>query len=294
MIRPKATTRVLVAAIVAVSVTLSLSKGADAEPPTPAPTASPSPAPSAAPNPIGPSLGNNDPCTSIAAIVTRPSVTNSVCTVRPNHVEIETGYLNTSFDGGGNTVAYPQTLIRIGTAIPALELQIAPPGINRTNAGGIVTGTTDIGAGLKYVFGYTPKFNYGGQAFFTAPTGTNGFSANGTNSTYALNAGYTLSPVFSLATTLATNSLTNGPQRWSSFVPSLVLGVSLPNTTGLNLEIAQFSHANGPATPTRTQYLFAVYRDLGPRVQLDASFATSPTAATGKYKSLGFGASFYF
>jgi hypothetical protein len=293
--RPSATTRAataraLVVAIVTASVTLSLSKGAVAEPPAPAPTTSPSPAP----NPIGPAFGANDPCTSIAAIVTRPSVTNSVCTVRPNHVEVEMGYLNTSFDGGGNTVAYPQTLIRIGTKIPGLELQIAPPGINRTNAGGIVTGTTDVGAGLKYVFGYTPKFNYGAQAFFTAPTGTNGFSANGTNSTYALNAGYTLSPVFSLATTLATNSLTNGPQRWTSFVPSLVLGVSLPNATGLNAEIAQFSHANGAATPTRTQYLFAVYRDLGPRVQLDASFATSPTAATGKYKSVGFGASFYF
>jgi hypothetical protein len=151
-----------------------------------------------------------------------------------------------------------------------------------------------VGAGLKYVFGYTPKFSYGGQAFFTAPTGTNGVSANGTNSTYALNAGYTLSPVFSLATTLAANSLTNGPQRWSSFVPSLVLGVSLPNATGLNAEIAQFSHANGPATPTRTQYLFAVYRDLGARVQLDASFATSPTASTGRYNAIGFGASFYF
>jgi hypothetical protein len=279
---------------VSASVTLSLSKGAAAEPATPTTATSPSPAPSSAPNPIGPAFGANDPCTSLAAIVTRPSVTNSVCTVRPNHVEVETGYLNTSADGGGNTVAYPQTLIRIGTKIPALELQIAPPGINRTNAGGVVTGTTDVGAGLKYVFGYTPKFNYGGQAFFTAPTGTNGFSANGTNATYALNAGYTLTPVFSLATTLAANSLTNGPQRWSSFVPSLVLGVSLPNTTGLNLEVAQFSHALGPATPTRTQYLFAVYRDLGPRVQLDASVATSPTAATGKYTSVGFGASFYF
>ena len=294
MIRPPATAFALLAAIVTVSVTLSLSEGAVAQT-VPPPAASPSPAPSAVPNPIGPAFGANDPCTSIAAIVTRPSVTNSVCTVRPNHVEIETGYLNTSAaNGGGNTVAFPQPLIRIGTAIPALELQIAPPGINRTNAGGVITGTTDVGAGLKYVFGYTPKFNYGGQMFFTAPTGTNGFSANGTNSTYALNAGYTLSPVFSLATTLAANSLTNGPQRWSSFVPSLVLGVSLPNTTGLNVEIAQFSHANGPATPTRTQYLFAVFRDLGPRVQLDASFATSPTAATGKYNAVGFGASFYF
>ena len=286
--------RALAAVILSAGVTLSLSKGADAQTATPAPTASPSPAPSSAPNPIGPALGANDPCTSLAAIVGRPSVTNSVCTVRPNHVEIETGYLNTSASGGGNTVAFPQPLVRIGTAIPALELQIAPPGINRTNAGGVVTGTTDVGAGLKYVFGYTPKFSYGGQMFFTAPTGTNGFSANGTNSTYALNASYTLTPVFSLATTLATSSLTNGPQRWSSFVPSLVLGVSLPNATGLNAEIAQFSHANGVGTPTRTQYLFAVYRDIGPRVQLDASFATSPTAATGKYNAVGFGASFYF
>ena len=286
--------RVLVAVIAAVGVTLSLSMGAGAQTVPPAPAASPSPAPSSAPNPIGPALGANDPCTSLAAIVGRPSVTNSVCTVRPNHVEVETGYLNTSANGGGNTVAFPQPLIRIGTAIPALELQIAPPGINRTNAGGVITGTTDVGAGLKYVFGYTPKFNWGGQMFFTAPSGTNGFSANGTNSTYALNAGYTLTPVFSLGTTLATNSLTNGPQRWSSFVPSLVLGVSLPNATGLNAEIARFSNANGPATPTRTQYLFAVYRDLGPRVQLDASFATSLTAATGKYNAVGFGASFYF
>ncbi|MEA2784455.1 MAG: hypothetical protein QOF71_559 [Candidatus Eremiobacteraeota bacterium] len=279
-----------VVVVVTVSTTLSLSQRAAAEPAAPAPATSPSPAP----NPIGPALGANDPCTSLAAIVGRPSVTNSVCTVRPNHVEIESGYLNTSAAGGGNTVAFPQPLIRIGTAIPALELQVAPPGLNRTNAGGIVTGTTDAGAGLKYVFGYTPKFSWGGQAFFTAPTGTNGFSANGTNSTYALNAGYTLNPVFSLGTTLATNSLTNGPQRWSSFVPSLVLGVSLPNATGLNAEIARFSNANGPGTATRTQYLFAVYHDLGARVQLDASFATSPTAATGKYNAVGFGASFYF
>jgi hypothetical protein len=263
--------------------------------PSPAPAPSPSPAATSAPNPIGPALGANDPCTSISAIVTRPSVTNSVCTVRPNHVEIEGGYVNTTFSGGGgNVVTYPSALIRIGTQIPALELQIAPPSAVRTNAGGVTTATTDIGAGLKYVFGYTPKFNWGGQAFFTAPTGLNGGSANGTNVTYALNAGYTLSSTFSLATTLATNSLTNGPQRWSSFVPSLVLGASLPNASGAFAEIATFSNANGPATSTRTQYMFGVYRDLGPRLQIDASTAFSPTAATGKYHTIGFGASYYF
>src|SRR5581483_11725488 len=106
--------------------------------------------------------------------------------------------------------------VRIGTRVPALELQIAPPQIVRSNAAGsTATGATDVGAGLKYVFGYTPKFNYGGQVFLTAPTGTNGFSANGSTSVYALNAGYALSPAFSVATTLQSQSLTNGPQRWT-------------------------------------------------------------------------------
>ena len=256
------------------------------------PTASPSPSP--APNPIGPAFGANDPCTSISALVTRPSVTNSVCTVRPNHVLVETGYQNLSFEGGGNTVTYPQALIRVGTAIPALEFDVTPPQVTRGNAGGVVTtGSTDVGAGLKYVFGYTPKFNYGGQVFFTAPTGLGGGSAEGTTASYALNAGYTLNSVFSLAGTVTAQSLTNGPQRWSSVVPSLVVGVTLPNATGLNLEVAEFTHANGPGTPTRTQYLLGVYRDLGPRVQLDTSFAFSPTRATGRYRYVGFGASFY-
>ncbi|HEV3088526.1 MAG TPA: hypothetical protein VGX96_15035 [Candidatus Elarobacter sp.] len=276
-------------------VSLSLADRAGAQtipPPSPAPSPSPSPAP----NPIGPAFGANDPCTSMSAIVTRPSVTNSVCTVRPNHVDIETGYLNTTFSGAGNTVTYPQTLIRVGTAIPALELQIAPPQIVRSSTGGppATTGSSDVGAGLKYVFGYTPKFNYGGQVFFTAPTGTNGVSANGSTAIYALNAGYTLSPVFSLATTLQSQSLTNGAQRWSSFVPSLVLAASLPNASGVYAEIAQFSQANGPGTPTRTQYLYGVYKDIGPRFQIDASANFSPTAATGKYHGLGFGMSYYF
>jgi hypothetical protein len=255
-----------------------------------APAASPVPSP----NPIGPAFGANDPCTSIAALVTRPSVTNSVCTVRPNHVLVETGYQNLSAEGGGNTVTYPQTLIRVGTAIPALEFDVTPPQVTRGNGAGVVAvGSTDVGAGLKYVFGYTPKFNYGGQVFFTAPTGLNGASSDGTTASYALNAGYTLNSVFSLAGTVTAQSLTNGAQRWSSVVPSLVLGVSLPNATGLNLEMALFTHAIGPGSATRTQYLIGVYRDIGPRVQLDTSFAMSPTGATGRYRYVGFGASFY-
>ena len=258
-------------------------------------TPAPSPSPSAAPSPIGPALGNNDPCTSLSAIVTRPTVTNSVCTVRPNHVLIETGYLNlTSTAGNGNTVTYPQAAIRIGTKIPALEVDVTPPQLIRTSAGGLTTGSTDVGAGLKYVFGYSAKFSWGGQASFTEPTGTNAFSANSSTETYALNGSYALTPVFSLGTTLTSSSLANGAQRWSSFVPSLVLGAALPNSTGAYAEITTFSNANGPGTPTRTQYIYGLYRDVTPRLQLDLSAAVSPTVATGKYHGVGFGISYYF
>jgi hypothetical protein len=56
----------------------------------------------------------------------------------------------------------------------------------------------------------------------------------------------------------------------------------------------RFANANGPGTSSRTQYMIGVYRDLGPRLQLDASTAFSPTTATGKYHTIGFGASYYF
>jgi len=257
------------------------------------PVPSPSAAPSAAPSPYFPALSNNDPCTSLSAIVTRPTVSNSVCTVRPNHVLIESGYQNTTASGGGNAVVYPQTLIRVGTAVPALEFDLAPPSAARTNVGGVTVGTTDIGAGLKYVFGYTPKFNYGGQIFVTAPTGLNGFSAGGAQTTYALQAGYTLTPVFSVTGVTQMASLTNGAARWSSFIPSLVLSASLPNSTGLFAEVAQFSHATGAGTPTRTQYIVGAFRDLGQRLQLDTSVGISPTASTGKYHYISVGGSYY-
>jgi hypothetical protein len=283
---------VIIAALVVVA-TLSFARSASAQTVAP-PSPVPSPSPSAAPNPIGPSLGANDPCTSLGAIVTRPTVTNSVCTVRPNHVLIETGYQNTSPDAGGNTVAYPQSLIRVGTSVPALELDVAPPGFARTNAGGMrTTGTTDAGAGLKYVFGYTPKFNWGGQVFVTAPTGLNGFAAGGSQTTYALQAGYTLSSVFSLAGATQLQSLANGTQRWTSFVPSLVLSASLPNSISVFGEVAQFTNAIGPGTSARTQYILGAYHGFGPRLQLDVEGGYSPTVRTGKYHYVGAGVSYY-
>jgi len=91
---------------------------------------------------------------------------------------IETGYQDTNAEAVSTTVQYPQAFVRIGTVVPALEVDLGLPMYQRLHAAGAISsGTTDAGAGLKYVFGYTPRFNYGASVFFTTPTGTNGFSA---------------------------------------------------------------------------------------------------------------------
>ncbi len=261
---------------------------------SPAPSAAPSPQTSATPSPIGPALGNNDPCTSLSAIVTRPTVSNSVCTVRPHHVLVETGYQITS-SAGGTTVQYPQALIRIGTSIPAFEVDLQPPSYQRLSSSGPAqSGATDGAIGIKYVLGYTPKLDYGAQIFMTIPTGASGFTAGKPDEAYAFNAGYTLSPAFSLAGVADLQSNTNGSQRWTSFVPSLVLSATLPASVSLFGEIAQFTNATGPATGTRTQYIVGTSYDFTPRVQVDLETGFSPTVSTGKYHYVGAGFSYYF
>jgi hypothetical protein len=58
-------------------------------------------------------------------------------------------------------------------------------------------------------------------------------------------------------------------------------------------EVAQFSHATGPGSPTRTQYILGSYHDVGARLQVDGSVGISPTAATGRYHYVAFGLSYY-
>src|SRR5581483_6800400 len=258
--------------------------------PSPSPPASagavPAPAASATPSAIGPALFPNDPC---------PTVTNAVCTIRPNHVEIEGGYQNTTYPGTGNTVAYPQPLIRVGTALAGLDVQVSPPNLLRTSTGGpAIAGTSDSGFGLKYTLGATPKLVYGVQVNYTAPTGTAAFSANAVQSIYAVQAGYTLGPVFSLTAGAQDQILAANGASYGSFVPSLVLGASLPASFSAYAEAAQFTHALGPATPTRTQYIYGVSRDVGQRLQLDLEAGFSPTSATGRYHYVGFGFGYYF
>ncbi len=247
------------------------------------------------PNPIGPAFGANDPCTSISAIVTRPSVTNSVCTVRPNHVEVETGYLNTSFGGGGNAVTYPQTLIRVGTRVPALELDVAPPQMSARRCGRRHDDRHD-----RRRRGVEVRLRLHGQVqlrrtgvLHRADRNQRRLGQRIDRDVRAQRGLYAVSRR-SRWPPRSPSRTTNGPQRWSSSYRRWCSAWRYRTPTGVNAEIAEFTHRDRPRHADAHAVLARQLPRRRPALQLDVSAALSPTAATGTYHAIGFGASYYF
>jgi hypothetical protein len=262
------------------------------------PTASPSPVPS--PSPSATPSGPSDPCTSILAVVNRPTVTTGSCVFKNGRGDLEVGYTNTitTGSGGGATVAYPQAFLRAGTFARNVELDVTPPTLLRSSAGGAtVTGPSDAAFGLKWEAGYTSKAIASINVIATTPTGDRAFTAGGSSYTGNLNLGYTLNSVFSLSTTLGFESLaapgTNGSVlRTGVFNPSLLLVAALPGTSQLYGEVSNTSHA-GVGLGGRTLYNFGFQKQLGSRIVFDieGGFAPNPVAGQ-KLQYLGFGLSY--
>lgn len=224
------------------------------------------------------------------SIVTRPTVTTSVCTVRPRHVVIETGYTNatTIGAGGGQTVQYPQAFVRFGTGDPHLEFAVTPPSYATTSLGGpALGGTTDASAAVKYELGYTSNAVWGVNAQASVPSGSRAFTAGGAQYTGNVNWAYTLSSEFSLAGTFGFNSLTgfnaNGVvQRYFCFIPSLEATAALPGSSQLFAEYAYFTQS-GIGLSSRSLFDFGYQKDLGPHWQIDLEAGIQPTVLNGQH-----------
>ena len=260
--------------------------------------AQPQPAVSPAPSPSPtPAAGPADPCTNLLAVVTRPTVTTAVCALKPGHWLVETGYTNTVTTGAGSgvTAAYPQALIRVGIPVHNLELEVIPPSYQRSSVGGsLASGTTDTSYGVKWEIGYTSKAAYGVNVFASEPSGARAFTAGSSTYTENLNGSYTLSPEFSLASTIG--FLTNGTLapngtslRSGSFVPTLTLSAALPANSQLFAEAVYYSHA-GVGLPATTLYDGGYQKDVSAEVQLDVEAGFAPTPVDGRrqrYVGLG-------
>ncbi|HEY1654105.1 MAG TPA: transporter [Candidatus Tumulicola sp.] len=260
-------------------------------------TAGPTPAPAATATPAAPS----DPCSSILSIVNRPSFGTGVCTVRTGHADLENGYTNlvVTGPGGGNTITYPQSLIRIGTADPHLDVEVGPISGNRSSLGNAATaGMSDLALGAKYELGYTSSALWGVNAVVTVPTGATAFGAGNAQYTGNFNWGYTINPVFSLSGTLGFNAFSayNGAgfaQSYFAFTPTVLVSAALPGgPSQIGAEYAYFSQA-GPNVGSKSYFDFIYERDFGTHVQVDVEYGVSPSVVNGqKQHYVGAGLSF--
>jgi hypothetical protein len=264
----------------------------------PPPAAAQEPTPAASPAPLGPA----DPCGSILSIVTRPTVTTSVCTVRTGHALLENGYTNTVTTGtaGGNTAAYPQSFLRIGSADPHLEFSFTAPSVTASSNGAtFARGASDINFGAKYELGYGTKWLYGVNGVVSVPTGTRAFSAGDAQFTGNFNWSYAVSSVIGLAGTVGFNALSGfnsagSAQSYFAFVPSLEATATLPGNSELFGEYAYFSQA-GVGLGGKNLFDFGYVHDFGAHVQFDAEYGFLPTLINGQRQHYaGAGLSFMY
>jgi len=250
----------------------------------------------AAPAPVAPS-GPTDPCTSLLALVNRPAVTSTPCSVKRGDLLVETGYTNTTSSGAatGNLAVYPQGYIRVG-ALRNLELDIAPTSIARIS--GTTAQLTDSQIGAHYELGYSPKFITGVNFLATIPSGYPAVSGQGTGYTFNLESTYAITSVLGLAAQVGYNNLSAGSPdgvgtvRVQSFNPSLALVLGLPQSFQLFVEGFGAS-SGGPGQSGRFGLDGGLQKTIGSRLQLDVNASQSLGAFGGvRTHSLGFGAAY--
>jgi hypothetical protein len=248
-------------------------------------TQQPSPSPSPSPTPIAVS----DPCGSILSIVSRPAITTTVCTVRPHHIEVESGWNNTTTTGagGGNLGSYGVGAIRFGTGDPHFEFMLEPPtkyasldGKTTANAWG------DSGFGLREELGYTSNWVWGINGIVTVPTGVRAYSAGGMQFTGNFNWAYAVNSVIGFAGTFGFNSLRSfNPmgvsQSYFAFVPTLEATAALSAPSQLYAEYAYYSQA-GAGLGSKEVIDAGYLHDLGPHLVFDIECGESPTTLAGQ------------
>ncbi len=180
----------------------------------------------------------SDPCSgpsALLAILDRPTVSTSPCTVPRGRFLLEMGFQRARPRApvSGKMDNYPQTEVRIG--LPGRnEFVLFPPNYNfqRTRSGPDstteeVSGYSALTLGFKHELGYTEQWLGAVQALFTVPSGNSAFGTKGLG--VALNgmASYVLSEQVGLTIQLGISSQTDpalaGGQRFTAFISNLVV-----------------------------------------------------------------------
>jgi hypothetical protein len=264
--------------------------------PLAAPAGTPDPAPSASPAFADPCAGDAH----LLATLNRPTIGFSACAETRGRTLLEVGY-QTQVQGAPaftRSAQYPQPFVRYGAA-DRLELDLIPPNYNVVHQGGMgaVRGYGDSGIGAKFELPPSARSVFAVDTLLTFPSGSGGFSNGATAATLNLDASYSLSPVFGVATTAGFSStagvLASGANaRYFAFLPSAVITAQLPGTVQFYVEIAHTSRI-APDGASRTILNGGVQKLLGRGVEFDVELGqTLNNARLARYHYIGVGFGF--
>ena len=257
--------------------------------------------PASTPAQAADAVGSADPCgdTNLLATTDRPTFGTNPCVVKPATAIVEVGYRNTvtSGTGAGLLASVPQNRDRVGL-FPHVELVLDLPSALTASANGTtISGSSNLGTGLKYEFGYFGSFVHGIAAEVVYPTGGAPFSSGlpSYNGSYQIGGGIVRNVGFNLTLGFNTFSSPNpaggSNLQTTAFAPTLILGGLVAPQTKLNVEVAN-SSSSGPGTSGKyfgnvfLQHQFAKY------LLLDVEAAQQFTVVNGTHVHyVGFGGS---
>lgn len=171
--------------------------------PAPGPTASPAPADVC-----------GTPHSNLLAVMDRPSIGYSPCSVKPAETLAEFGYANAA-GPAGDVPTYPQGFVRFG-AVRNLEIDLMD------------NGHFDSGFGAKYEFWHDGSRALAMDFLYTMPTGSPASTVGAPVETVNVDYTLPLSSVLSVASTVGAQSsyasaLDGANGRFMSLLPSVVL-----------------------------------------------------------------------
>lgn len=250
----------------------------------------------------------NDPCagpSAMLALLDRPTIADSACSVKPHRIVLEIGYDNqiTHEPSGQRLVDYPQAEWRYG--LPhGWEAKVFWPNFNELTplsaAGGTNKGLSDAGIGVKKEFGYFGNWVFAADTRIDFQTGAEPFTNGGTQVTVNGIASYNVTPQFGLAgqlgvARLAQRDAGGRTQYYYTLEPMVVASYSFFGRLQLYGEV--YGATKAGANTNQSEYWFdgGVQYLVTPQVEVDVEEGialSGPQGASAHYFGLGFGLEF--
>ncbi len=181
-------------------------------------------------------------CADLLALLNRPSVLDSPCSVEPGNVVIEVGYQYLELHSiDGHSQNFPEAVIRFGLPNRNEFLVVAPNYIHENpDHEDVITGSSATSMAFKHQFPIYNSLIYALEAYATPPSGNDNFGTDEWGTTLNAIASYNFTDSFSATLMLGFSSEITAPndgsERFNSFNPDIVFAWKIAEMTQLYVE----------------------------------------------------------